>query len=59
MKSFNDNKNYHEFNVDEIIVFIHKSLLMSENIEIRKSLLLPLLGSSFSVSGIYMDYKYL
>lgn len=57
MKDFNDNKNYYEFIIDSIKVYIHKSLDMEENIEIKQLFSFPLLGSSFKVSGINIKHE--
>ncbi|MDF2948112.1 MAG: hypothetical protein K0R07_122 [Sedimentibacter sp.] len=47
VKDFEDNnKYYHEFNIDGVKVFIQKSLKMDENVEITQ------LGSVFKVKGI-------
>ena len=57
MKNFDDNKNYQEFNVDEVKVFIHKSIQIKDNIEIKQSFSLPLLGNGFKVKGIKIEQK--
>jgi hypothetical protein len=47
VKDFEDNnKYYHEFNVDGVNVFIQKSIKMDENIKITQ------LGSVFKVMGL-------
>jgi hypothetical protein len=47
VKDFEDNnKYYHEFNIDGVKVFIQKSIKMGENVEITQ------LGSVFKVMGL-------